>query len=233
MIRPDMRSVAGGLLVLLLAGGTAAAKDFTAADFDNPKLGAAEFADGNAGGPDEWEVVRLRKGETLKVRAAPNTKARVLATFAGGSRLKNHGCKTLGGTRWCKVSRASTINDIPVPLEAHGEIVGFARGQFLREAVGPAPAAPNVPPLAPVEPPPPPPAAAPAVPPPEAPKPAAEAPAPQEAPKPAEPAAPAEAPRPTAADEAPKAETPKAEAPASEAPAAPAQDAEKDAAPGK
>lgn len=146
MIRHTGRPAAAALLLLgLLLGfpcGTAQARDFTAADFDDKTSGAAEFADSDAGGPDEWEVANLKPGDTLKLRAEPNAKAKVVATFASGIRLRNLGCRTLGDTRWCRVSRAGTLGDTTTVADAHAEIRGFVAGRFLREPSGPAPATP-------------------------------------------------------------------------------------------
>ncbi len=139
ILRESRRAAAGMLLVLGLACA-AEARDFTAADFDDKSVGTPEFADSDAGGPDEWEVANLKPGDTLKLRADPSEKAKVVAAFAAGIRLRNLGCRTLDGTRWCRVSRAGTLGDTTTVADAHDEIRGFTPGRFLREPTGPAPA---------------------------------------------------------------------------------------------
>ena len=90
-----------------------------------------DYADGNAGGPDYWQVTGLAPGDRLNVRGGPSTQYGVVAQLDNGQVVRNLGCTQSGATRWCKV-------------EPPGGGSGWVAGRYLREAgyAAPAPARP-------------------------------------------------------------------------------------------
>lgn len=89
----------------------------------NPAAGGNDFADGNAGGPDYWEVTGVSAGDLLNLRAGPDTHSQILARFANGSVLANRGCRNEGGQRWCRVETADG-----------SAIQGWVNGRYLQES---------------------------------------------------------------------------------------------------
>lgn len=85
---------------------------------------ASDFADGNAGGPDFWQVANVPPGDLLNIRSRPSARASVVARLRNGTILRNRGCRVSGGTRWCRVERKN------------GSSAGWAAGRFLIEAGG-------------------------------------------------------------------------------------------------
>jgi hypothetical protein len=83
-----------------------------------------DFADGLSGGPDYWEATGVARGDSLKIRAAPSPKAKLVSSVVNGAALKNLGCTNTGGQRWCRVSTTAGAT-------------GWANGRFLREGPGP------------------------------------------------------------------------------------------------
>lgn len=81
---------------------------------------AGDFADGDAGGPDQWRVVGLSAGDTLAVRAAPGRSHAVVARAGEGAQLANLGCRRTSAGRWCKVRTTAGVT-------------GWAYGRYLRE----------------------------------------------------------------------------------------------------
>ncbi len=85
-----------------------------------------DFADGNAGGPDWWQVSGVASDDALNIRSGPGTDHGVLAAVPDGTALRNLGCRGEGGSRWCEV-------------EAPRGTRGWVAARYLKE--GPAPAA--------------------------------------------------------------------------------------------
>ncbi len=83
--------------------------------------------DDTAGGPDFWAVRGLQGNERLGVRVEPARGAALLATLRNGEVVRNLGCRTTGGIRWCRI-RSTTGMDV----------TGWVLGQYLRESSGPA-----------------------------------------------------------------------------------------------
>jgi hypothetical protein len=81
-----------------------------------------DFADGLTGGPDNWQVTGVGAGDTLKIRAMPSPRGKLVAEAPNGATLKNLGCRNTGGQRWCRV-------------EGSGKL-GWANGRYLREGGG-------------------------------------------------------------------------------------------------
>jgi hypothetical protein len=92
----------------------------------SPALAQADFADGLAGGPDFWEVIGLRAGGLLNVRAEASVDAAVVGKLALGAVVRNRGCVKPGTTIWCQI-------------EALGDtrVSGWAASRFLREGAAP------------------------------------------------------------------------------------------------
>jgi uncharacterized protein YgiM (DUF1202 family) len=88
-----------------------------------PAATGGDFADGDAGGPDFWEVVGVPSSDTLNMRAGPAAHERVVDELDNGSIVRNLGCKTTGGQRWCRVAR---------PEDPQSK--GWVAGRFLRES---------------------------------------------------------------------------------------------------
>ena len=85
--------------------------------------GGGDYADGDAGGPDFWEVTGVPGGDTLNMRAGPSTRERVVGELGNGMIVRNLGCKTSGSQRWCRVARPEDL-----------ELRGWVAGRFLRES---------------------------------------------------------------------------------------------------
>jgi hypothetical protein len=81
--------------------------------------GGPDFADGLAGGPDNWVVTGVPAGDTLAVRAAPSPRGKRVGQFANGTHLQNLGCRNTGGQRWCRVAGEGRR--------------GWVNGRYLRE----------------------------------------------------------------------------------------------------
>ncbi len=93
---------------------------------------ASSFADGDAGGPDFWEVTGVRAGDRLNIRTGPSTKYSIIARAPNGVMLRNLGCRGSGGSRWCHVQTTE------------GDYDGWVAGRFLREGAGPAASGPGI-----------------------------------------------------------------------------------------
>ena len=87
----------------------------------------AGSGDGLDGGPDYWAVAGLSRGDVLNVRRDPSAKAPALATLREGEVVRNLGCRTNDGARWCRI-RSTTGMDV----------TGWVAGRYLREAAGPS-----------------------------------------------------------------------------------------------
>ncbi|TMV82945.1 SH3 domain-containing protein [Thioclava sp. BHET1] len=86
---------------------------------------APDFADGQAGGPDFWQVAGVSAGDRLNLRAGPSAKEAVVARLANGTVLRNLGCRGSGTARWCRVATPD------------GAISGWVAGRFLVEGAAP------------------------------------------------------------------------------------------------
>lgn len=82
---------------------------------------APDFADGNAGGPDFWEVTASR----LNIRSNASANAAVVGRANHGQVLRNLGCRGSGDTRWCHVQTPDGAHD------------GWVSGAYLKESGGP------------------------------------------------------------------------------------------------
>ncbi|NDV49725.1 MULTISPECIES: SH3 domain-containing protein [unclassified Salipiger] len=81
-----------------------------------------DFADGNAGGPDFWEVT----ASGLNIRSGPSADGAVVGRANHGQVLRNLGCRGSGDGRWCHVQTPD------------GALDGWVSGAYLRESGGPA-----------------------------------------------------------------------------------------------
>ena len=72
--------------------------------------------------PEFWEVTGVNAGDTLNLRESPSTGAAVVAELARGTVLRNLGCRTTAGQRWCEVELAE------------GGVRGWAAARYLRRA---------------------------------------------------------------------------------------------------
>lgn len=100
-------------------------------DIAIPATGAAtippdDYADGDAGGPDNWIVTGVASNDRLNVRTVPSANADVVGRLHNGAVVRNLGCRTLGNTRWCRIS-----------ARGEGGVHGWTNGRFLREASAP------------------------------------------------------------------------------------------------
>ncbi|GKY90254.1 SH3 domain-containing protein [Sinisalibacter aestuarii] len=84
---------------------------------------APDYADGEAGGPDWWQV---SVNGSLNVRSGPGTGYAAVGKAANGQLLRNLGCEGQGDGRWCHVE----VDD--------GAYRGWVAGRFLREGAMPA-----------------------------------------------------------------------------------------------
>lgn len=91
-----------------------------------PGTGGGDFADGDAGGPDNWMVSGVPAGDRLSVRASPSTSAALVGRLRNGDVVRNRGCRRHDGSRWCRISGS-------------GALEGWANGRFLVEAGGDPP----------------------------------------------------------------------------------------------
>lgn len=82
-----------------------------------------DFADGNAGGPDNWIVTGVAANDRLNVRVAPNADAQIVGRLRNGAIVRNLGCQSVGGSRWCRVS-----------ARGEGGVHGWTNGRFLTES---------------------------------------------------------------------------------------------------
>ncbi|MGS4947909.1 SH3 domain-containing protein [Meridianimarinicoccus sp. RP-17] len=98
----------------------------------SPTVPASEFANGEAGGPDFWEVYDVPAGDYLNMRTGPSTKYSIVARVANGQSLRNLGCRREGQTRWCHVQTPDGAYD------------AWVSGRFLREGAGSAASGPGV-----------------------------------------------------------------------------------------
>ncbi len=90
-----------------------------------PRHRSPDFADGLSGGPDYWEVKGVPAGDTLKVRATPSAKGKVVTQVSNTAILKNGGCKLTRGQRWCQLQDGAGRK-------------GWANGKYLKEGAAPA-----------------------------------------------------------------------------------------------
>ena len=94
----------------------------------NVSIGGAaprqDFADGLSGGPDFWEVFGV--SQSLNVRAAPSTSARVVMGLLNGTVVQNRGCRRNEGRVWCQIAQVG------------GGATGWAASQYLRETGAPS-----------------------------------------------------------------------------------------------
>jgi hypothetical protein len=84
-----------------------------------------DYGDGDAGGPDAWMVSGVPAGDRLSVRASPSTSAALVGRLRNGEVVRNLGCRSTGGSRWCRIASAGA-----------GVVHGWANGRFLVEAAG-------------------------------------------------------------------------------------------------
>ncbi|MBF9033517.1 SH3 domain-containing protein [Rhodobacterales bacterium HKCCE2091] len=90
-----------------------------------------DYADGDAGGPDWWQI-RTSTGSPLNIRSGPGRQFAVLTSLPSGTVLRNHGCQTTTfDGRWCEVGYDTGR--------------GWAAASFLREAPPPGPGTPPAP----------------------------------------------------------------------------------------
>ncbi|MEV8468773.1 SH3 domain-containing protein [Fluviibacterium sp. DFM31] len=89
-------------------------------------LPASNFADGDAGGPDFWEVTGVAAGDFLNIRTGPSTRYSIVARAPNGLTLRNLGCSGTGSSRWCHVQTPD------------GNYDGWVAGRYLREGAAPA-----------------------------------------------------------------------------------------------
>jgi hypothetical protein len=95
----------------------------SADDEHRPKRG--DFADGEAGGPDFWEISGVANNN-LGLKAQPSLDSGfTIQGLRNGTILRNLGCGNHNGDRWCRVE----VQDNPGKK-------GWARMQYLRESGG-------------------------------------------------------------------------------------------------
>ena len=93
------------------------------ADDSNDHRG--DYADSDAGGPDFWEITGVANNDFgLKAKPSLNS-AFTVRGLRNGTLLRNLGCKTQNGDRWCRVEVKNNAGQ-----------KGWARTQYLREASG-------------------------------------------------------------------------------------------------
>lgn len=83
----------------------------------------ADYADGMSGGPDFWQI---NVHGTLNLHSGPSTGSPTIAKLHRGLVVENRGCRMNEGRKWCEI--------------ADGDVSGWAAGEYLVEAGGPAPA---------------------------------------------------------------------------------------------
>ncbi len=73
------------------------------------------------GGPDYYEVHGVGGHDALNIRTKPSAKAAIVGRVGDGTFLKNGGCASYDGARWCKVTVQNS------------NVAGWASGKYLRE----------------------------------------------------------------------------------------------------
>ena len=84
-----------------------------------------DYADGDAGGPDNWVVSGVPSGDRLNVRSSPSANADITGRLRNGAVVRNLGCRTIGNSRWCRIS-----------ARGEGGVHGWTNGRFLSESGG-------------------------------------------------------------------------------------------------
>ncbi len=82
-----------------------------------------DYADGDAGGPDYWVVSGVASNDRLNVRSNPSPAAEIVGSLRNGAVVRNLGCRTGNGTRWCRIS-----------ARGNGGVHGWTNGRFLVES---------------------------------------------------------------------------------------------------
>lgn len=91
---------------------------------------APDFADGDAGGPDFWQVT----ASSLNIRSGPSTANPVVGRASSGQTFRNLGCQGTGDARWCHIEAPN------------GLLSGWVAGRFLAETgAAAAPSQPQAP----------------------------------------------------------------------------------------
>ena len=83
---------------------------------------AEDYADGDAGGPDNWVVTGVAANDRLNVRSAPSANAATVGRLRNGQVVRNLGCRNIGSARWCRIS-----------ARGEGGVHGWTNGRFLSE----------------------------------------------------------------------------------------------------
>jgi hypothetical protein len=83
----------------------------------------SDYADGLQGGPDYWDVKTKSASATVNIRDAPSGAAPLVGGLAGGTVVRNLGCRMAGGRRWCRVETLGAPR-----------MSGWTAGEFLRES---------------------------------------------------------------------------------------------------
>jgi hypothetical protein len=91
-----------------------------------------DYADGLQGGPDYWGVTTKSADAKVSIRVSPSAAARVVGNLAGGTVLRNLGCRMAEGRRWCRVETLGAPR-----------MSGWIAGEFLRESSYAGTAAPE------------------------------------------------------------------------------------------
>jgi hypothetical protein len=86
---------------------------------------SGDFADGAAGGPDNWTVAGVAANDRLNVRSAPSANAEIVGRLRNGATVRNLGCRMVGSSRWCRIS-----------ARGEGGVHGWTNGRFLVEGSG-------------------------------------------------------------------------------------------------
>lgn len=89
------------------------------------KAPAAGYADGDAGGPHKWVVSGVAPNDRLNMRSSPSAPAELVGRLRNGAVVRNLGCRTIGSSRWCRIS-----------ARGEGGVHGWTNGRFLREVGG-------------------------------------------------------------------------------------------------
>ncbi len=87
---------------------------------------------GDDGGPDYYRVTGLPAGDRLNVRRDPSARSPALATLSEGEVVRNLGCRTSDGARWCRIRSTEGM-----------DVTGWVSGRYLREAAAPSPRPPQ------------------------------------------------------------------------------------------
>ncbi|MDA7429430.1 SH3 domain-containing protein [Primorskyibacter aestuariivivens] len=69
----------------------------------NAAMPQPDYADGNQGGPDFYQVA-TSGGGGLNLRSAPSASASVVTRLSNGQNLRNLGCRSAEGRSWCRVA---------------------------------------------------------------------------------------------------------------------------------